>query len=61
MWLVEPLGDLLGLALVSTVHSIFVLGLIVCGWSYAFQFIDEMVPESHLRVNKRLHHNDASR
>lgn len=45
--LVEPLGGLLGVALVSTSQSIMPGGLAFAAGAMLFVVIDEMVPESH--------------
>jgi len=45
--LVEPLGGLLGVALVSTSHLILPLGLAFAAGAMLFVVIDEMIPESH--------------
>lgn len=45
--LVEPLGALLGIALVSLAHSILPWGLAFAAGAMLFVVIDEMVPESH--------------
>ncbi|MEM3641576.1 MAG: ZIP family metal transporter [Candidatus Bathyarchaeia archaeon] len=45
--LVEPLGGLLGVALVSLAHSILPWGLAFAAGAMLFVVIDEMVPESH--------------
>ena len=45
--LVEPLGGLLGLALVSFAHSILPWGLAFAAGAMLFVVVDEMVPESH--------------
>jgi len=45
--LVEPVGDLLGLVLVSVAHSVLPWGLSFAAEATLFVVIDEMVPESH--------------
>lgn len=45
--LVEPLGGLLGLALVSVSHSFLPFGLAFAAGAMLFVVTDEMVPESH--------------
>lgn len=45
--LVEPLGGILGLALVSFAHSLLPWGLAFAAGAMLFVVIDEMVPESH--------------
>ena len=45
--LVEPLGGLLGLALVSVSHSFLPFGLAFAAGAMLFVVADEMVPESH--------------
>lgn len=45
--LVEPLGGLLGIVLVSLAHSILPWGLAFAAGAMLFVVIDEMVPESH--------------
>lgn len=45
--LVEPLGGLLGLALVSVSHSFLPWGLAFAAGAMLFVVTDEMVPESH--------------
>jgi len=45
--LVEPLGGLLGVALVSMSHSILPCGLAFAAGAMLFVVIDEMIPESH--------------
>jgi ZIP family zinc transporter len=45
--LVEPLGGLLGVALVSASKSILPLGLAFAAGAMLFVVIDEMIPESH--------------
>ncbi|MBS7654299.1 MAG: ZIP family metal transporter [Candidatus Bathyarchaeia archaeon] len=45
--LVEPLGGLLGLALVSVSHSFLPWGLAFAAGAMLFVVADEMVPESH--------------
>ncbi len=45
--LVEPLGGLLGIVLVSIAHSILPWGLSFAAGAMLFIVIDEMIPESH--------------
>jgi len=45
--LVEPVGSLLGLTLVSTSHSFLPWGLAFAAGAMLFVVVDEMVPESH--------------
>lgn len=45
--LVEPLGGLLGIILVSLAHSILPWGLAFAAGAMLFVIVDEMVPESH--------------
>ncbi|MBC7130717.1 ZIP family metal transporter, partial [Candidatus Bathyarchaeota archaeon] len=45
--LVEPVGGLLGLILVSLAHSILPWGLAFAAGAMLFVVVDEMVPESH--------------
>lgn len=45
--LVEPLGGLLGIVLVSLAHSILPWGLAFAAGAMLFVVIDEMIPESH--------------
>ena len=45
--LVEPLGGLLGIVLISLAHSILPWGLAFAAGAMLFVVIDEMVPESH--------------
>jgi ZIP family zinc transporter len=45
--LVEPVGGLLGLVLVSVAHSVLPWGLSFAAGAMLFVVIDEMVPESH--------------
>lgn len=45
--LVEPLGGLLGIILVSLAHSILPWGLSFAAGAMLFIVIDEMIPESH--------------
>jgi ZIP family zinc transporter len=47
--LVEPVGGLLGLALVSAAHSLLPWGLSFAAGAMLFVVIDEMIPESHRR------------
>ncbi|MEM2740328.1 MAG: ZIP family metal transporter, partial [Candidatus Bathyarchaeia archaeon] len=45
--LVEPLGGLIGFALVSISHSLLPWGLAFAAGAMLFVVADEMVPESH--------------
>ncbi|MEM2911767.1 MAG: ZIP family metal transporter [Candidatus Bathyarchaeia archaeon] len=45
--LVEPVGGLLGVAVVSLAHSILPWGLAFAAGAMLFVVVDEMVPESH--------------
>lgn len=45
--LIEPLGGILGIVLVSLAHSILPWGLAFAAGAMLFVVIDEMVPESH--------------
>lgn len=45
--LVEPIGGLIGIALVSISISIMPFGLAFAGGAMLFVVIDEMIPESH--------------
>ncbi|MCS7114771.1 MAG: ZIP family metal transporter [Nitrososphaerota archaeon] len=45
--LVEPVGGLIGIALVSLAHSVLPWGLAFAAGAMLFVVVDEMVPESH--------------
>ena len=45
--LVEPIGGLIGIALVSISISIMPFGMAFAGGAMLFVVIDEMIPESH--------------
>lgn len=45
--LVEPVGGLIGIILVTTVHSVLPWGMAFAAGAMLFVVVDEMVPESH--------------
>ncbi|QPM67585.1 ZIP family metal transporter [Atribacter laminatus] len=52
--LVEPIGGLLGITLVTFMHWFLPLGMALAGGAMLFVISDEVIPETHHRAHSRL-------